>query len=90
MGEASSGTATKVSVGNAEAGALYVPFDGPRPSARYNPMRKEGAIGLGTRGDNSNAGRGNWFEGVTTHHYSSNKADDDVQANIVSAFRSPF
>jgi len=78
-----------IKVGNEGAGALEVPFDGPRPSTRYNPMRKEGAIGLGTGGDNSNAGRGNWFEGVITHHYSSNKADNDVQANIVSIYRSP-
>jgi hypothetical protein len=72
--------------GDATAGALIKPFDGKRPSSRYNPMRKEGAIGLGTGGDNSNAAQGNWFEGVMTHHYSSDQADTDVQASIVSVF----
>jgi hypothetical protein len=72
--------------GNATSGALIPSFEGKRPSARYNPMRKEGAIGLGTGGDNSNAAQGNWFEGVMTSHYSSEQADNDVQANIVSIY----
>ena len=81
-----------IKIGNAQSGGIIkkpdgkFTFDGPRPNARYNPMRKEGAIGLGTGGDNSNAAQGNWFEGVMTHHYSSDKADDDVQANIVSIY----
>ena len=49
-------------------------------------MRKEGAIGLGTGGDNSNGAQGNWFEGVMTAHFSSDAADEAVQANIVSAY----
>lgn len=72
--------------GDAQAGLLTTPFDGPRPSDRYNPMRKQGAIGLGIAGDNSNGGLGNFFEGVMTAHYSSNKADNAVQANIVSVY----
>jgi hypothetical protein len=67
-------------------GALTKPFDGPRPSSRYNPMRKEGAIILGTGGDNSNGAVGNFFEGVMTAHYSSDAADDAVAANIASAY----
>ena len=72
--------------GDAQSGTLIPVFDGDRPSARYNPMRKEGAIGLGTGGDNSNAAQGNWFEGVMTAHYSSDQVDADVQANIVAAY----
>jgi hypothetical protein len=72
--------------GNATSGGLMTPFDGPRPSSRYNPMRKKGAIGLGTGGDNSDGDMGNWFEGVMTAAYSSNTADDAVQANIVSVY----
>jgi hypothetical protein len=48
-------------------------------------MRKEGAIGLNTGGDNSNGGIGVFFEGVMTAHFSSDAADDAVQANIVAA-----
>jgi hypothetical protein len=75
-----------IKTGNAQAGALIVPFDGARPSSRYNPMRKEGAIGMGTGGDNSSSATGNFFEGIMTAHYSSNAADDAVQANIVAFY----
>jgi hypothetical protein len=75
--------------GNAQAGVLNVPFDGPRPTLRYNPMRKEGAVGLGIAGDNSSGALGNFFEGIMTAHYSSNEADDAVQANIVSVYGAP-
>ncbi len=75
-----------IKYGNAQSGTLQLGFDGPRPSDLYNPMRKEGAIGLGTGGDNSNSGRGNFFEGIMTHHFSSNAADDAVQANIVATY----
>jgi len=49
-------------------------------------MRKEGAIGLGTGGDNSSIAQGNFFEGVMTATYSSDAADDAVQANIVAFY----
>jgi len=75
-----------IKVGNAQAGGLDMPFSGQRPSSRYNPMRKEGAIGLGTGGDNSNAAQGNFFEGVMTTTYSPDATDDAVQANIVSVY----
>jgi hypothetical protein len=75
-----------IKAGNAQSGSLTTMFDGTRPSARYNPMKKEGAIGLGISGDNSNGGQGNFFEGVMTAHFSSDAADDAVQANIVSVY----
>jgi cysteine-rich repeat protein len=75
-----------IKVGDATAGKLTTPFDGARPSVRYSPMRKEGAIGMGTAGDNGNEGQGDFFEGVMTAHYSSNSADAAVQANIVSVY----
>jgi hypothetical protein len=71
--------------GDAQSGTLTKVFDGARPSSRYNPMRLEGAIILGTGGDNSNGGQGYFFEGVMTNHYSSDAADDAIQANIVAA-----
>lgn len=75
-----------IKAGNAQEGPLAKVFDGRRPSARYNPMRKEGAITLGAAGDNSNGGQGNFFEGVMTAHFSSDAADEAVQANIASVY----
>jgi len=39
----------------------------------------------GIAGDNSNTAQGNFFEGLMTAHFSSDAADDAVQANIVAA-----
>ena len=81
-----------IKAGNAQSGSLTKMFDGQRPitsdghPSRYNPMRKEGAIVLGISGDNSNGAPGNFFEGVMTSHYSSDAADNAVQANIVSVY----
>lgn len=75
-----------IKAGNAQAGKLTKMFDGQRPSSRYNPMKKQGAIGLNIGGDNSNSAIGVFFEGVMTAHYSSDAADDAVQANIVSIY----
>jgi hypothetical protein len=72
--------------GNAQTGGLTKMFDGKRPSSRYNPMRKEGAIALGTGGDNSNGAQGNFFEGIMTAAFSSDAADDAVQANIIAVY----
>ena len=71
---------------NAASGGLTKPFDGQRPSLLYYPMRKEGAIGLGTGGDGTSAATGNWYEGVMTAAFSSDAADDAVQADIVSVY----
>jgi non-reducing end alpha-L-arabinofuranosidase len=75
-----------IKVGNAQTGSLRTMFDGVRPTSRYNPMRKEGAIILGTGGDNSNGGQGNFFEGLMTTHFSTESADTYVQANIVATY----
>jgi hypothetical protein len=75
-----------IRLGNSQTGSLITPFDGARPAPRWTMMKKEGAIILGTGGDNSNGAQGNFFEGVMTAHYSSNAADDAVQANIVAAY----
>jgi hypothetical protein len=75
-----------IKVGDAQSGDLAAAFDGSRPNGRYATMRKEGAIILGIAGDNSNGGRGTFFEGVMTAHYASDAADSAVQASIVSAY----
>ncbi len=71
--------------GNAQSGSLKTLYDGPRPNGGYNPMKKEGAIVLGTGGDNSWAAIGTFFEGCMTSGYPSDAAEDAVQANIVAA-----
>jgi hypothetical protein len=72
--------------GDAQSGALSTWYAGPLPNLRgdYAPMKQEGAIGLGTGGDGSNADIGSFFEGVMTAGYPSDAADNAVQANIVA------
>ena len=70
--------------GDSTSGGLTKWYDGPLPGG-YDPMRKEGAIVLGTGGDNSNSDIGSFFEGVMTQGYPSDAADATVQANIVAA-----
>ena len=48
-------------------------------------MRKQGAIILGTGGDDSCSAIGSFFEGFITQGYTTDAADDAVQANIVAA-----
>ncbi|KAJ7912657.1 alpha-L-arabinofuranosidase [Mycena leptocephala] len=71
--------------GNAVSGQLGTFYSGVRPSGGYNPMKKEGAIILGTGGDNSDRGRGTFYEGVITSGYPSDATENKVQANIVAA-----
>ena len=70
--------------GNSASGGLTTWYDGPLPSG-YSPMKQEGAIVLGTGGDNSNSDNGSWFEGVMTAGFPSQAANAAVQANIVAA-----
>eukprot|EP01123_Difflugia_compressa_P009088 TRINITY_DN290_c0_g1_i5.p1 TRINITY_DN290_c0_g1~~TRINITY_DN290_c0_g1_i5.p1 ORF type:complete len:326 (-),score=61.20 TRINITY_DN290_c0_g1_i5:117-1094(-) len=69
---------------DATSGKLQLMYDGPRPNG-YQPMRKQGAIILGIGGDNSDSSIGTFYEGVMTTGYSTDAADDAVQANIVAA-----
>ena len=48
-------------------------------------MEKEGAIILGTGGDNSDGAQGTFYEGVMTSGYPSDATENAVQANIVAA-----
>jgi hypothetical protein len=75
-------------VGNAQSGALSTNYAGLLPAIQgggYSPMQQEGAIVLGTGGDNSNLGTGYFYEGVMTAGLPSDTADDAVQAGIVAA-----
>ncbi len=72
--------------GNAQSGGLSTFYSGQRPNVSgYNPMRKQGAIILGTGGDNSKGSDGTFYEGVMTSGYPSDTTENAVQANIVAA-----
>ena len=72
--------------GNAQSGSLSTDYSGPRPNVSgYNPMHKQGAIILGTGGDNSDGATGTFYEGVMTTGYPSAATEAAVQANIVAA-----
>ncbi|MFD8500099.1 arabinofuranosidase catalytic domain-containing protein [Amycolatopsis sp. NPDC059657] len=75
-----------IRAGNAQSGGLSTYYNGPRPNAPgYNPMRKEGAIILGTGGDNSIGAAGTFYEGVMTSGYPTDATENAVQANITAA-----
>src|SRR5580698_4497355 len=71
--------------GNSQSGGLSTWWEGALPDiGGYTPMHQEGAIVLGTGGDNSNASIGSFFEGVMTAGYPTDAADNAVQANITA------
>ena len=75
--------------GNAQTGGLTTFYSGVRPGSQtnssYYPMHKQGAILLGTGGDNGNGSSGTFYEGVITTGYPAEATTDAVQANIVAA-----
>ncbi|HUO36884.1 MAG TPA: arabinofuranosidase catalytic domain-containing protein, partial [Mycobacterium sp.] len=75
--------------GNAQKGGLTTFYSGIRPGSQTNhayfPMHKQGAILLGTGGDNGNGSSGTFYEGVMTTGYPTETTTDAVQANIVGA-----
>jgi len=72
--------------GNAQSGGLSTWWEGALPDiGGYTPMHQEGAIVLGTGGDNSNSSIGSFFEGVMTSGYPSDATDNAIQSSIVSA-----
>jgi hypothetical protein len=72
--------------GNAQSGGLASQYAGTLPTGGgYIPMSLEGAIVLGTGGDNSNWSVGSFFEGVMVSGYPSDATEAAVQANIVAA-----
>ncbi|MFC4998379.1 arabinofuranosidase catalytic domain-containing protein [Dactylosporangium cerinum] len=75
---------------NAQSGSLYTLYDGALPSG-YSPMRKQGAIVLGSGGDcckpdgGANQSAGTFYEGAMVSGYPSDATENAVQANIVAA-----
>ncbi|GIF62183.1 alpha-L-arabinofuranosidase [Asanoa ishikariensis] len=75
---------------NAQSGSLYTLWDGSLPSG-YSPMRKQGAIILGSGGDcckpdgGANLSAGTFYEGAMVAGYPSDATENAVQANVVNA-----
>ena len=70
--------------GNATSGGLTTTWSGPLPNG-YSPMRTDSSILLGTGGDNSNNGVGDFFEGAVTAGYPTDATENAVQANLAAA-----
>jgi hypothetical protein len=70
--------------GNAQSGSLSTIGTTALPSG-YSPMKLEGAIILGTGGDNSDGDSGEFFEGVMTIGAPTASVMSSVQDNIVAA-----
>jgi len=75
---------------NAQSGALATMWDGALPNG-YSPMKKQGAIVLGSGGDcckpngGANLSAGTFYEGAMVAGYPSDATENAVQANIVAA-----
>ena len=74
--------------GNATTGALTTFYEGVLPQGK-RPMRKQGAIVLGSGGDcclhNGNLSEGTFYEGAIVTGYPDGATEDAIQANIVNA-----
>jgi non-reducing end alpha-L-arabinofuranosidase len=70
--------------GNGQQGGLTESYSGALPNG-YNPMKVQNSIELGTGGDNSIWGDGEFFEGAVTAGYPSDATENAVQANLVAA-----
>jgi non-reducing end alpha-L-arabinofuranosidase len=70
--------------GNAASGGLTTPYSGALPNG-YSPMRTDSSILLGTGGDNSVSGQGEFFEGAVTKGFPSDATENAVQASITAA-----
>jgi hypothetical protein len=75
---------------NAQSGSLFTLWDGALPPG-YSPMKKQGAIILGSGGDcckpggGANLSAGTFYEGAMVTGYPSDATENAVQANIVAA-----
>src|SRR5207249_11748329 len=75
---------------DAQSGSLFTVWDGALPPG-YSPMRKQGAIDLGTGGDcckpggGANLSAGTFYEGAMVSGFPSDATENAVQANIVAA-----
>ncbi|GAA2319465.1 arabinofuranosidase catalytic domain-containing protein [Nonomuraea roseoviolacea subsp. roseoviolacea] len=75
---------------NAQSGGLATLYDGPLPNG-YSPMKKQGAIILGSGGDcckpggGANLSAGTFYEGAMVAGYPTDAVENAVQADVVAA-----
>jgi len=75
---------------NAQSGDLATFYKGKLPDG-YSPMKKQGAIVLGSGGDcckpggGANLSEGTFYEGAIVSGYPSDATDGAIQANVVAA-----
>ncbi|WP_169950876.1 arabinofuranosidase catalytic domain-containing protein [Microbispora sp. H11081] len=75
---------------NAQSGSLYTLYDGALPNG-YSPMKKQGAIILGSGGDcckpdgGANLSAGTFYEGAIVAGYPSDATENAVQADVIAA-----
>jgi hypothetical protein len=80
--------------GDAQSGGLAALYRGPLPGG-YSPMKKQGAIVLGSGGDcckpggGANQSAGTFYEGAIVSGYPSDQTDGLVQSNVVAAGYKP-
>jgi hypothetical protein len=76
---------------DATAGDLATYYKGPLPAGKWTPMKKQGAIVLGSGGDcckpdgGANDSAGTFYEGCIVTGYPSDATEAAVQANIIAA-----
>jgi hypothetical protein len=76
--------------GSTQSAMLTTLYDGMLPGG-YSPMKKQGAIILGSGGDcckpdgGANLSAGTFYEGAIVAGYPSDATDDAIQNNIVAA-----
>ncbi|MET7463975.1 arabinofuranosidase catalytic domain-containing protein [Nonomuraea sp. NPDC005501] len=76
--------------GDAQSGSLSVLYDGSLPNG-YSPMKKQGAIILGSGGDcckpdgGANLSAGTFYEGAMVAGYPTDAVENAVQANVTAA-----
>ncbi|HEX4830106.1 MAG TPA: arabinofuranosidase catalytic domain-containing protein, partial [Trebonia sp.] len=77
-------TTMTLQYGNGQSGGLIKTYSGALPNG-YNPMKVQGSIELGTGGDNTSLGDGEFFEAADVSGFPSQATQSAVQANIVAA-----
>jgi len=80
-GTASSMPVYTLKAGNLTAGTLVTAYNGVAPAE----WQLQGAVVLGTGGDNSNSSWGTFYEGAVTAGQPSDSVDQTIEANVAAA-----